>query len=244
MKESKNTSYNNSFLYPINGAGSFIKILHDNLDKEKILLNTEIVSIDEEKRIAKTNNGEEIEYEYLINSIPLNQFLPLFNNEEYNKLKDELSYNKVLVFNLGFNKKSPLCTKEHWLYIPDKECNYYRIGFYDNILNADKLSMYIEIGYSKEDTITQEEIDKQLELTLLNLKKQKIIDDTFELVDYVSIIMNPAYVHIEKETSEKINKLFDKFSNDGIYSIGRYGGWTYCSMEDCMLEAKELCKKL
>ena len=30
----------------------------------------------------------------------------------------------------------------------------------------------------------------------------------------------------------------------GIHTIGRYGGWTYCSMEDCMLEAKELVQAL
>lgn len=29
-----------------------------------------------------------------------------------------------------------------------------------------------------------------------------------------------------------------------IYSIGRYGRWTYCSMEDCFLEALNLAKRL
>ena len=24
---------------------------------------------------------------------------------------------------------------------------------------------------------------------------------------------------------------------NGIYTIGRYGAWTYCSMEDCMIAA-------
>ena len=34
------------FLYPKKGAETFIKILYDNLDKKKILLNTRIVDID------------------------------------------------------------------------------------------------------------------------------------------------------------------------------------------------------
>ena len=39
MKANKDsTSYNNSFLYPRSGAGSFIQILYDALDKEKVLL--------------------------------------------------------------------------------------------------------------------------------------------------------------------------------------------------------------
>jgi len=242
MKESSNKSYNNTFLYPKDGAGSFIKILYDNLDKDRILLNTMVTEIDKHNHIAKLSNGKKVEYEFLINTSPLNQFLNLFNGE-YDSLKNSLSYNKVLVFNLGFDKKSKL-DKEHWLYIPSKDCNYYRVGFYDNIIGADKLSMYIEIGYAKDYVITDEEIDKQLKLTLENLKKQGIIEKNFKLVDHQVIIMDPAYVHIEKKSSEEIKKLFKELSNNKIYSIGRYGAWTYCSMEDCMVSAKELVERI
>ena len=129
---------------------------------------------------------------------------------------------------------------EHWLYIPDKNCNYYRIGFYDNILNQDKLSMYVEIGYTKDSNITKNEIDKQLKLTIENLRKQDIIDDDTKLEEYVSIIMDPAYVHINTETDKMVKKYFDTLRKNNIYSIGRYGAWTYCSMEDCMITARTL----
>ena len=47
MKANKDsTSYNNSFLYPRSGAGSFIQILYDALDKEKVLLNHVVDKID------------------------------------------------------------------------------------------------------------------------------------------------------------------------------------------------------
>ena len=238
MKNNKDSSYNNTFLYPKNGAGSFIDILYNKLDKNKVLLDTTITSIDLKNKIVTTNAGDKYKFEYLINTAPLNHFLELFGDEEFEKLKDELSYNKVLVFNLGFNKKSKF-TKEHWMYIPDKKCNYYRIGFYDNILDSEKLSMYIEIGYDKNADIN---VKEQLRLTLENLKKQNIIDDTMKLEEYMSIIMDPAYVHINGITYEKILKLKQYLSQTNIYTIGRYGGWTYCSMEDCMIEAKNLCE--
>lgn len=243
MKESKNTSYNNNFMYPKNGAEAFIKVLYNNVDSSKILLNTQIVSIDIDKKIATTNTGEEISYEYLINSSPLPNFLNNLNNKKYKELSSKLSYNKVLVFNLGFSKKS-VFNKEHWIYIPEKKYNYYRIGFYDNILNSDKLSMYIEIGYPKDAVITKEEINKQLELTLENLEKQGIIDKDNKLVDYVSIVMDPAYVHIEKKTEKEIETTFKELEEKQIYSLGRYGKWTYCSMEDCLVWAKELGDKI
>ena len=46
--------------------------------------------------------------------MPLNNFLKLIGGHD--ELLNEMSYNKVLVFNLGFDKASPLCKKEHWLY--------------------------------------------------------------------------------------------------------------------------------
>ena len=240
MKKNEDVSYNNTFLYPKNGAGSFIDILYNGLDKDKLILNTTITSIDIDNKIARTEDGNEYKFEYLINTAPLNHFLRLFNDEQFTNLEKQLSYNKVLVFNLGFNKKSKL-TKEHWIYIPEKDVNYYRIGFYDNILDSDKLSMYIEIGYDKNAKIN---IEEQLKLTLDNLKKHKIIDDDMKLEEYVSIIMDPAYVHINGQTEKKIQELKDKLNNKNIYTIGRYGGWTYCSMEDCMLEAKNLSVNL
>ena len=240
MKTNKDASYNNTFLYPKNGAGSFIDILYNKLDKNKILLNTSINSINIDKKTVQTNTGKEYEFEYLINTAPLNHFLPLLSNAKFANLQKELSYNKVLVFNLGFNKKSKL-TKEHWIYIPEIDANYYRIGFYDNILNTDKLSMYIEIGYDKNANIN---IDEQLKLTLDNLKKHRIIDDSMQLEEYISIIMDPAYVHINGETNKKIQELKDFLNRNQIYTIGRYGAWTYCSMEDCMLEAKKLSQNL
>ena len=171
------------------------------------------------------------------------KFLKLTNNKEYINFSDRLTYNKVLVFNLGFNKKSSY-NNYHWLYFPDKDINFYRVGFYDNILNSDKLSMYIEIGYPKDNVITSDEIDRQLKLTLDNLKKCNIIDDSFVLNAYESIVMDPAYVHIDAKNDLRVREIMKELSNKNVYSIGRYGGWTYCSMEDCMVEAKDLYEKI
>ena len=44
---------------------------------------------------------------------------------------DRYSYNKVLVFNLGFDRKGP--ERHHWIYFPSPDQVFYRIGFYDNI---------------------------------------------------------------------------------------------------------------
>ena len=100
--------------------------------------------------------------------------------------------------------------------------------------------MYIEIGFSKDDKI---DVDKELKDTLYNLEKIGITKNN-ALKAYSTIIMDPAYVHINGETNDKINKYIENMEKQGVYTIGRYGAWTYCSMEDCMVEAKRIADTL
>ena len=130
------------------------------------------------------------------------------------------------------------------MYIPDKDVNFYRIGFYDNILDADKLSMYIEIGYGRDTVITETDIEEQLNRTLENLHKLGIIDEETKLEEHSTIVMDPAYVHINTETERRIKEFKEQEARNNIYTIGRYGAWTYCSMEDCMIAAKKLSEEI
>ncbi len=239
MKREQDSSYNSTFLYPRNGAGSFLDVLYRRLDATKVRLGCTLTRVDAERKLAYTDGGEEISFEYLINTAPLNHFLAMLGTDAALELNGRLSYNKVLVFNLGFSKKSAF--KEHWIYVPDKDVNYYRIGFYDNILSADKLSMYVEIGYPKDAAVDTEQ---QLALTLENLKRCGIVTEDNSLIASSTILMDPAYVHIRRDTEAAIAEMKRSLAVSGIHTIGRYGGWTYCSMEDCMLEAKELVQAL
>jgi hypothetical protein len=52
--------------------------------------------------------------------------------------------------------------------------------------------------------------------------------------------MDPAYVHITRGSIAEHKRLEEQLAKAGVYSIGRYGGWTYCSIEDNIIEAKAL----
>ena len=56
--------------------------------------------------------------------------------------------------------------------------------------------------------------------------------------------MNPAYVHINKKSTEALNKYKQLLAANNIYSIGRYGSWTYCSIEDNIIEARSLAHSM
>ncbi len=238
MKCKEDTSYNQDFLYPKKGAVTFVNALLNELKPDKILYNQEVVNIDSEKKIVQTKI-DNFQYEYLINTSPFDQLIKYTSVREYEENKEKLTFNKVLVFNLGFDKKSYI-QDMHWAYVPSKDVNFYRIGFYDNILDSNRLSMYIEIGYASDSDI---EVEKQLKLTLENLKKMKVIDD-HKLIAFSHAIMSPAYVHISEVGKNLKAAKKKEFEEKDIYTIGRYGDWKYCSIEDSMLDAINLAKKL
>ncbi len=237
FKHSKDTSYNGSFIYPYGGAEVYVRALVNKLDSNTIRLNSEVESIDTLNHKLQLSSGPIIGYDRLISSIPLPVLLDKCKIEYK---REAFSWNQVLVFNLGFDKKANNKT-DHWIYFPDKNVSFYRAGFYDNILETDKLSMYIEIGFPQNAKINPNE---WLGKVLRDLRTLNIIDSTFVLADYQCLIMNPAYVHISEKSIKETGRIKRLLEDYDIYSIGRYGSWTYCSIEDNIKEARSLAHKL
>lgn len=239
MRFPSEASYNNNFIYPKRGAQAFVNILKKEIPDDKILMNSSVECIDIKKKYVIIN-GKMIYYEYLINTIPLNQFVQLCGISDNNIL----SYNKVLVFNIGFDRDTNESVKDlHWIYYPDKETVFYRIGFYHHILKQKKGSIYVEIGLDKNTVLDESQIQKYYQQTISDLIKEDVISQQkVEAFEY--ILISPGYVHINKESNEWVQKLMKTMEEHNIYSIGRYGSWVYCSMEDCMNQAYELAKKL
>ncbi|WP_338460471.1 FAD-dependent oxidoreductase [Escherichia coli] len=160
-------SYNNSFVYPEGGAYEYIKALLKNIPREKIKLNEQVIKINIENKTITTSNGNTYHYSNLISTIPLNRFIDIADtNITINK--ETLTCNKVRVFNIGFDRPSNL--NEHWIYYPEKDIVFYRVGFYDNIMQSDRMSLYVEIGEKSDSTdeLAEEEL---LNRVLNDLKK-------------------------------------------------------------------------
>lgn len=223
-------SYNDNFIYPLQGSFSFVRSLLDRIDTRKIKTSTNILKIDLDSKLVITD-GVVYKFNKLISTVPFNTLLKLTGKEV------NLSYNKTVVLNLGFDLDSEINC--HWIYFPGKEI-FYRVGFYSNILSQKNLSLYVEISKNSTEDIDQQELLKQV---LQDLKKVSIIDK-HNLVDHQMIVMNPAYVHITKESKNLYGTWSRFYNKEDIYSIGRYGAWTYCSIEDNIIQAQELSKTL
>ena len=65
-----------------------------------------------------------------------------------------------------------------------------------------------------------------------------------KLVASHQVMLDPAYVHVTAESDRRVAETKKLLSAQGIYTIGRYGSWTYCSIEDNIVEARELASRL
>jgi protoporphyrinogen oxidase len=234
MRTADNSSYNANFTYPEGGAIEYVKALATEVKSSQIALGERLLSVDLDTQVATTDKRK-IRFSRLVSSAPFNRLL-----EATGLLADPSvwSWNKVLVFNLGFDKKGPEAV--HWIYYPDRSLCFYRVGFYDNIFGSDRMSLYVELGYPADGVVDQQAM---LDKTLADLTRAGVITEQ-RLVSSHSVVLDPAYVHITSASMREHARLKAQLESRGVYTMGRYGGWTYCSIEDNVLEARALMEQL
>ncbi|MEW6435301.1 MAG: NAD(P)-binding protein [Myxococcota bacterium] len=233
MKQPDNASYNATFTYPAGGAIEYVKALASEVDPSAIHLGEGAQAVDLEKRAVRTARGE-YRFNRLVTSAPFPALLKLCGLP----VDDTWTWNQVLVFNFGFDAKGP--RDVHWVYFPDRTLPFYRVGFYDNIFDGPRMSLYVEVGLPRDAPI---DVAKTRDRVLAGLEREGIVT-TQRLVSEHSVVMNPAYVHITKKSNAEVARWKAQLEARGIHSIGRYGSWTYCSIEDNIVEARALATRL
>jgi protoporphyrinogen oxidase len=234
MRSPDNASYNATFTYPRGGAIQYVNALASEVPPDRIALGEQLVEIDLAGKTARTTKRR-IHFDRLISSAPFPYLLSMTGLAHD---RAAFSWNKVLVLNLGFDRKG--ARDVHWVYYPDRARSFYRIGYYDNIFEADRLSLYVELGYASDATV---DVEAARARVLDDLRAEGVIGD-HRLVAHHAVVMNPAYVHITRGSLAEVARLRQVLAARGVYSIGRYGGWTYCSIEDNIVEARALVDTL
>jgi protoporphyrinogen oxidase len=230
MKRPDNASYNATFTYPEGGAIEYVRAIASAVRADGIALGEGLVSVDLERRVATTTRRQ-IRFQRLVSSAPFNRLATMCGLEHDPSV---WAWNKVLVFNFGFDGKGQKGV--HWTYYPSRETVFYRVGWYDNILDGDRLSLYVEIGFPKDAEIDVESARRR---ALTDLKRERVVTDQHLVAEH-SVVLDPAYVHITKGSIAEHRRLTAIMQGHGVWSIGRYGGWTYCAIEDNIVEARAL----
>jgi protoporphyrinogen oxidase len=230
MKSPDNASYNATFTYPEGGAIEYVKALAGAVRGGGIALHEPLLRVDLDHKVARTTRRE-IRFERLVSSAPFDRLAEICALDHD---PSTWRYSKVLIFNLGFDRKGQKSV--HWVYYPAKSTAFYRVGWYDNIFDADRMSLYVEIGFAKDARI---DVAATRERVLADLEREGVITSQ-RLVAEHSVVLDPAYVHVTKRSLAEHKRLAARLQERGVWSIGRYGGWTYCAIEDNIVEARAL----
>jgi protoporphyrinogen oxidase len=230
MKKPDNASYNATFTYPEGGAIEYVKALAGEVRGGGVAVDEALVSVDLDHKIARTMRNE-IQFDRLVSSAPFDRFAEICALDHD---RSTWRYSKVLIFNLGFDCKGQ--ENVHWVYYPAKATTFYRVGWYDNIFDTDRMSLYVEIGFPKDARI---DIAATRERVLADLEREGVVTSQ-RLVAEHSVVLDPAYVHVTKRSLAEHKRLSARLRERNVWSIGRYGGWTYCAIEDNIVEARAL----
>ena len=235
--EPRREGYNATFTYPERGAIQYVHALATGVSNDRISVNERVQSIDLRNKVATTDRRE-IRYEHLVSSAPLTSLLRM---SEVSFDAEVFGHNKVWVLNLGFDRKG--LQDVHWIYYPQKDLSFYRVGFYDNIFGSDRMSLYVEVGLPGDAAVGEDERGALKARVLADLQTCGMVEDQTLIASH-DVVLDPAYVHITTRSDAETAAKRAILEAQHVHSIGRYGAWTYCSIEDNIVEARALAERL
>lgn len=230
--------YNSRFWYPEKGG---IHELPRQLARQVRNIHTDcqITEIDIIKKELKIASGNKEKFDLLISTIPLPETSHIIKGlpREIGSLYKKLKWNSIFNLNLGIDGSDN--KGFHWVYFPKKELCFFRVGFSHNfsphMAPSGKSSLYAEVAYSKDKPIDKNNIISNIKEDLKKVGTLK--DDDRICIEDVNDIKYgyPIYDTNYSQTREKILKYL---THKNIVPCGRYGSWSYFSMEDAILDGK------
>ncbi|MDD5687979.1 MAG: FAD-dependent oxidoreductase [Elusimicrobia bacterium] len=236
--------YNSTFYYPRkSGIQSLIDSIKKEIPDTKIKTNINIMSINIKSKIIKTNLGD-MQYKNIVSTIPLPEIIKLIKNSpsKIRRLSGELDWVSLLNINIGINRKN--VSDKHWVYFPENKYIFYRVGFYCNFSKTlcpqNTSSMYVEISYRNR------KIDEQrlFQKTITDLNKIGILKATDRIISTCNLNIPYAYVIYNQKREFAFGAIQNYLTKNSIFSIGRYGGWKYSTMEDAILDGRAIVRCL
>ena len=240
----KGFGYNQEFLYPLRGG---IGVLPQAFLAKVggIHLGKEAQTIDMEKKVIRFQDGSTTNYSTLISSLPLDELLHRIEPlpDAIKDLKNFLRYVSVININLGVKREK--ISDFHWIYYPEPAYLFYRVGFLSNfsphVAPKGTSSIYVEISYLPSHPPS---IDRVREETLSSLIACGVLRANDEIVAEKTLIIKHAYVIYDLFRYQHLSSLIQFLRSKHIYPLGRYGSWEYATIEEAILQGREVAQKL
>ncbi len=223
--------YNVSFVYPEAGLNTLAQRMAQRCD---VHYGKQVVQIDVGQKVVYFANEFQLPYNALISTLPLNKTLAMAG---LSVAESADPYTSVLVLNIGA-VRGPRCPTDHWLYNPDTQAGFHRVGFYSNVdpsflpqsaqVTNNRVSIYVERAYVGGEQPGTETVNAYAEAVVKELQTWEFIGEV-EVVDPTWIEVAYTWAWPDSRWRAGALKCLEEHN---IFQVGRYGRWLFQGIAD------------
>ncbi|MBI4474860.1 MAG: FAD-dependent oxidoreductase, partial [Acidobacteria bacterium] len=200
----KGMGYNPRFIYPRNGG---IDCLPQALARpiKHVETGAGVESIDSKKKVIRLRNGREEPYDFLVTTMPLPATFRLLKEAPEALVESAQKLTAVSVLNINLGIDRPQVSDQHWIYFPENEYIFSRVGFPMNFSKAvapeGTSSMYIEITHHPDETL---DVEAATERSVADLEKCGILRRGDRILTRHVIDIKFAYVVFDEHRQKHL----------------------------------------
>jgi protoporphyrinogen oxidase len=243
-KHSEDPSLIKSY-YPPKGIGmiaeSLKKRIMDMGGKIELEAETKEISVHDKNITYTTKTGNnKIQWDYLINTAPLNAVVPLIKDrsDSVSKNADSLTYRSIiLLYVTTFSEK---VFDYPWIYFNDmdnKDLIFNRIyeisNFSKEMIKPGKGIICIEITCYKDGELWKESDEGLFEKCISYLDEHKFLKRA-NVESYFTKRLEVAYPVFKKGYRIALSEILSWLSKNKIFGIGRQGIFSYANVDHCI----------
>ncbi|HLQ78188.1 MAG TPA: FAD-dependent oxidoreductase [Terriglobia bacterium] len=242
----KGMGYNPRFIYPKDGGIDCLPRAFA-ASIANIYSGQSVEHIDPKRKVVRLAGGREEQYDSLISTLPLPVIFRMLGDTPDGMRQDAEKLNAVSVLNFNIGVDRPGISNQHWIYFPEDQFIFSRVGFPANfsssVAPAGTSSIYIEITHPSR---SKPNFDEAFDRSIADLQRCGILRPDDRILTRHMLDIEYAYVVFDAHRQAKVQKLIEYLESRDIFAAGRYGRWEYFSMEDSILSGKtaaELVRK-
>ncbi|MCB2156639.1 FAD-dependent oxidoreductase [bacterium] len=224
---------NNTFRFPkTGGTGSIWRECADRLPQERLRFSADVAHVNTSRRVVRLASGEEISYEHLITTMPLDLFIKQSDlAAEFAPAAEKLVHSSTNIVGLGMKGTAPEHLKTKcWMYFPEDDNPFYRVTVFSNYSPGNVpdptqyWSLMAEVSESPDKPVDQERL---LEDVIQGALNTKLLPQREDLVDTWTIRLEHGYPTPSLQRDEALAILLPQLAKRDVYSRGRFGAWKY-----------------
>lgn len=222
--------YVDKFRYPTNHG--FAHYLDKFTRLAEIELNHKATGIDAKNQLIHFSNGESVDYDELISSIPLPELVTNIIEDvpdDVVEAGNKLACTSCIIVNIGVDRDN--FTEAVWSYFYDPDIIFTRLSF-PHLMSPNNVppgcgSIQAEIYFSDKYRPVDRKPEDCIEPVIEDLKRCGLIKEDDNILHRSTLFIKYANVIFDLDRQEALKIVHDYLDEIGIRYCGRYGDWGY-----------------